>query len=146
MGGKRVLAFLEDYEKRAKDLWSFKSIDDDYESLPDGPGAYILRADGRWTWPYPWGQSPVFYIGKAKTLRDRLWDHWYAAGRAKNDEFPEYYYPVHNYEGAYAASYYPIATWQGMTPDALEEELLGRFIRRYGARPVANGQTRWKRV
>lgn len=146
MGRTSILAFLEDYEKRARDLWNFSAIDEDYEMLPRGPGAYIIRAEGQLTWPYPWGRSPVFYIGKADVLRDRLWDHWDAARRARTDEFPEYYYPVHGYEAAYAASYYPIVTWQGMTSDALEEELIGRFIRRYGARPVANNQTRWKRV
>lgn len=147
MSRTTILSFLGDYEKRVTGRWSFGQIDDDYDDLPTGPGGYIIRAEGRTTWAYPWGRSPVFYIGKAgDSLRGRLWEHWDAARRAKAYDEQEYYYPVHSFEASFAASYYPISTWQRMTPDALEQELLARFVRRYGARPVANNQTRWKRV
>jgi hypothetical protein len=145
MGRKSVLAFLLDFEKRVEGPFKFGEIDREYDNLPTGRGAYIVRASGRTVWPYPWGKSPVFYVGKAANLRDRLWDHWDAARQHKKDYHPGWS-PVHIYEAAYASEYYVLPTWQGMTPDALEKELFGRFGRWYGARPVANSQTRWERV
>ena len=146
MGRASVLSFLGNIEKRVEPSREFPSIDDEYDDLPSGPGAYIIRAAGRTTWPYPWGRSPVFYIGMAKVLRIRLWDHWDQARQAKRDGGNIRDRPVHNYEAAYASLYHVVPTWQRMTPDSLEQELLARFINAYGARPIANGQTRWDRV
>lgn len=146
MGRTSILAFLKDYEKRATEQYDFRSIDDEYDDLPSGSGGYVIRADRRVTWPYPWGSSPVFYIGKARSLRDRLWDHWNDSKQHRKQDYSPDWMPVHVYEAAYASSYYMVPTWQGMSPDSLEKEMIGRFVNWYGARPVANGQTRWDRV
>ncbi len=144
MGRTSILAFLREYERKADGPYDFRAIDDDYDRLPERAGAYIIRAVGRRTWPYPWGRSPVFYIGKAKAIRDRLWDHWDAVRQHKRDYSPDW--PIYAYAATYASHYYVFRTWQGMTPDSIEKELIGRFVDHYGARPVANGQTRWERV
>jgi hypothetical protein len=138
---------MGDVEKRADDdFLSFDRINRDYDELREGPGAYVLLTTGRPTWAYPWGVSPVFYIGKAKDLRDRLWDHWDGARHAKRSDGDDLYYAVNHYAAAFPTRYITVPTWQRMTPDALEEELFGGFVRGYGARPVANNQTRWNRT
>jgi hypothetical protein len=138
---------MGDIEKRPDNHFlPFKRIDKDYDDLPAGPGAYILLASDRTTWPYPWCRSPVFYIGKAKSLRVRLWDHWDGARHARKSERYGIYYAVNHYAAEFPTRFIAVHTWQRMTPDGLEEELIGRFVGSYGARPVASSQTRWNRT
>ncbi len=145
MGRTSLLAFLGDVERRASDFRDFEYINDEYDDLPQGPGAYIILAAGRTTWPYPWGVSPVFYIGKADVLADRLSDHWTFAMRAREVPAPTYF-PVHQYEANFSSRYCTIPTWQGMTADSVEEVVIAMFVTHYGTRPVANSQTRWNRI
>lgn len=148
MGRAPLLSFMGRLRRRAGRELDFTSIDDDYESLSEDHGGYVLMAGGRTTWAYPWGRSPVFYIGKAEksTLRDRLWDHWKAAGNAKKSDGDSLWYAVSHYAAEFNPRYVVVPTWQGMTPDSIEKELIGRFVAHYGARPIANSQTRWDRT
>ncbi len=147
MGRTSLLSFLGEIEKRAEDARELSDVDEDYESLPPGAGGYILLAGGRTTWAYPWGQSPVFYIGKSgRSIRERVWEHWDGARHAKKSDGRSLYYAVNHYAAEFSPRYIAVPTWQRMTPDAVEQELLGRFVRDYGARPVANNQTRWDRT
>jgi len=147
MSRTSLLSFMGEIERRAENFFHpFDGIDDDWEDLPSGPGGYILLASDRTTWPYPWGRSPIFYIGKASRIRNRLWDHWDGARHAKNSDRYGLHYAVNHYAAEFPTRFVTIPTWQRMTPDALEEELMGRFVNRYGARPVANNQTRWNRA
>lgn len=141
-----VFAFLGDLERRVDLAREFGAIDDKYDDLPSGPGGYIIRASGRATWAYPWGRSPIYYIGKATNLRVRLWDHWDQARQARRDGGNVRDRPVHNFEASFGSLYHTVPSWQRMTPDSIEQELMARFVNKYGARPVANGQTRLHRV
>jgi hypothetical protein len=147
MGRTSLLAFLGDIEKRAQPPRDLSTINDDYDNHHTGAGGYILLAQGRTTWAYPWGRSPVFYIGKSgRSIRERVWEHWDGARHAKASQGDSLYYAVNHYTAEFSPRYVAIPTWQRMTPDSVEEELLGRFVKAYGARPVANNQTRWKRA
>lgn len=142
-----LLSFLGSIEKRADAYYrQFANVNQDWDELPSGPGVYVLLAQGGTVWPYPWGRSPVFYIGKSGDLRNRLWDHWNGAKQAKAYDGDSMFYAVNHYAAEFSTRFITIPTWQGMTADSLEKEAIGRFVRSYGARPVANSQTRWDRA
>ena len=77
-------------------------INADEADLPTDAGAYVLgTADGTML-VYPWATSPIFYIGKARNLRLRLFQHkqniLYAI-----ENHDEYYRPRHQYGAALGA-------------------------------------------
>ena len=50
----------------------FNLFSDDPSDIPAKPGVYVFGiADGTML-VYPWGTSPVFYIGRSKNLRGRI--------------------------------------------------------------------------
>ena len=60
------------------DFAIFDFVNGDADDIPKEAGAYVLgTADGTML-VYPWGTSPIYYIGKAEestTLRSRLLEH-----------------------------------------------------------------------
>lgn len=109
--------------------------------LPEEPGAYVLgTADGTML-VYPWGKSPVYYIGMSKKgLAARLSEHSnyiqkyiddHSAWR--NSGWPRY---------QYAAAFGAHAVWYlagEVEPKDIEDALMGCFCDMFGSRPVANG-------
>jgi hypothetical protein len=126
---------------------NFWSLDD--HDIPALPGAYLLVAKSSVHFLYPAGRSPIFYIGLARSLRQRLQRHRLYAGHRRDgyrQPSAPLYWPRYEYAGAFGARYCYIRTWSGCTPKALEDIVLARFQKRYHARPVANSAGAWNRV
>ena len=84
---------------------------DETTQAPDGGGAYVLGAVTT-TLIYPWGDSPVFYIGKAARLRRRLRTHRANARKAAS-EHDKHWHPRHRYAEAFGAIPAANTTWPG---------------------------------
>jgi len=46
-----------------------------FSNIPEKSGAYILGTNDGTMFKYPWGSSPIFYIGQSKNLNSRLTNH-----------------------------------------------------------------------
>jgi hypothetical protein len=128
---------------RMEDFWRLEDHD-----IPALPGVYLLLAKKSVHFIYPAGTSPIFYIGQAKSLRQRLQNHRRYAGQVRDDcrIGSPLYWPRYEYASAYGARYCYIRTNQGRTPKALEDTVLARFQKRYYTRPVANSAGAWNRI
>jgi len=117
--------------------------------IPSSPGVYLLVAKPSVHFSYPAGRSPIFYIGQAHSLHQRLNRHLVHSKEVLQDRRSRsipLYWPRYEYAGVFGARYCFIRTWQGMTPRSLEDLVLARFAKRYRAFPVANGAGAWNRV
>jgi hypothetical protein len=102
-------------------------------------GCYVLGTQDGTDLVYPWGRSPVFYIGLAKDLEKRLAAHRKWVGRAEAEHFSRHFLPLHQYGasfGAVVAIYFPNDRERIET---LESDLITHFYQFYGAISVANG-------
>lgn len=118
----------------------------DAESVPEKSGVYILIARGTTMFPYPGGKSPVFYIGQAQNLRQRLRQHHKYYLEAKNNRKLTLYWPRYEYAAKFGAVYTFILTKKGSNPKRMEDEILGGFAKIYKSFPVANGAGAWSRI
>lgn len=94
--------------------------------LPTEPGAYVLGTAGETMLVYPWGTSPIYYIGKAEDLRERLSTHRTYIEGAKNDYWERWWWPRYQYGAAFGAS----CVWftsQETSAKALEASLVSEF-------------------
>ena len=117
--------------------------------IPSAPGVYLLVAKPEVHFIYPRGKSPIFYIGQARSLRQRLERHLDYSRHVREERrepSEPLYWPRYEYAGTHGARYCYIRTWQGITPKALEDIVLARFQVRYHSRPVANSAGAWNRT
>ncbi len=136
----RYLTFLLGYRHSTpRDFWQLEEHD-----IPVAPGVYILVAKPSIRFRYPRGSSPVFYVGQAKRLRDRLVQHLRASRLAKADrrDRPRYW-PRYEYAAAFGGRYLWLRTWRGKSPRQLEGEIIATFARQHKSFPVANGNAAW---
>lgn len=108
--------------------------------VPDEPGAYVLGTADNTMLVYPWGLSPVYYIGKAKSLRARLSSHCKHTLGAMDDHSAVRWWPRYQYGAAFGAH----AVWYlavDVEPQNVEATLISSFYDIYGSIPVANA--RW---
>jgi len=102
-------------------------------------GNYVIGALDGTQFIYPWGTSPVFYIGFSRNLRQRLWAHRKWINRA-NEEYHKYHFlPLHQYGASFGAK---VALYLREGKDSLEEfesKLITDFYEFYGSIPVSNG-------
>lgn len=139
-----ILSFLDDLEPTPfRDFWRLNE-----HEIPDAPGVYFLVARPGLRFTYPTGRSPIFYIGQAGSLRERLRTHSKFAHHVREERRVGYnlYFPRYEYAGAFAGRYCHLRTWQGCTPRALEEIVMARFAHRYRTFPVANAAGSWNRL
>ena len=126
--------------------WPSGSLDlltADERDLPDESGAYVLGASGDTAMIYPWGTSPIYYIGKADSLRDRLIQHRRHIEGAAANYWERWWWPRYQYGAAFGAS----CSWflaGDREPSALEAILVTEFYQHYGSIPVTNRV--WPRV
>ena len=123
----------------------FDLITGEVSDLPDQPGAYVLgTADGTML-VYPWGLSPVYYIGESNNLAARLSEHRNYTQKAIDDhdqsyKKPEEWWWLDRY--TYGAAFGAQAVWylagEEVEPKEIERRLFFCFRRAYGAVPVAN--------
>ena len=138
----KFLAGLE-----ASPLADFWRLDE--HDTPELPGVYLLIAKPSVHFLYPHGKSPIFYIGHARSLRDRLSRHLEFSQHVRDDRrgpSSPLYWPRYEYAGVFGARYCFIRTRQGRTSKDLEDIVLARFAKRYHSFPVANGAGAWNRI
>ena len=104
--------------------------------LPETGGAYILGTSATML-TYPWGSSPVFYIGKAKDLRTRVLQHKRHIELA-HDDHDEYFWPRHQYGAALGAHVAWYSRKGPEDPQNVEALLVTKFYEAFGAIPAAN--------
>lgn len=108
-------------------------------AVPNTSGAYVLGANSSVSLVYPWGTSPVYYIGQSGDLRTRIEEHRTYFLRAIADHEEKYWWPRYQYgaaHGAYIAWY----TCRGrQDPNRLESELVTSFYQTYGSIPITIG-------
>jgi hypothetical protein len=114
-------------------------LSDPILTIPDTAGIFLLgTADGT-NLIYPWGTSPIFYIGTAKNLYERSDQYRESIQEAQKDHDNYWGYPRYQYGAAFGAS----LAWfrSNGAPDlkSIESDLIYCFYDRYGAIPVANG-------
>ncbi|MDE0093970.1 MAG: GIY-YIG nuclease family protein [Gammaproteobacteria bacterium] len=111
----------------------------DLVQIPSVQGAYILGTSGETMLTYPWATSPVFYIGKADNLRQRLKSHKKYTEGAMHD-YRDWWWPRYQYGAAFGVS---CAWFQSFnkSPAWLEAKLVANFYENFGSIPVAN--TSW---
>ena len=116
--------------------------DGDEDQLPETGGAYILGTS-RTMLTYPWGSSPIFYIGKAKDLRDRVIQHRKYIVKARDNHDELYFSPRYQYGAAFGAH----VAWYSRNgpedPQNVEAYLIEKFYETFGAIPTANSS--WPR-
>ena len=71
----------------------FDLMGDEIDSIPDTGGAYVLGTSDGTMLTYPWGSSPIFYIGKADNLNQRLSTHRNHICGAREDHDDLYWWP-----------------------------------------------------
>ena len=108
----------------------------DENVLPETGGAYVLgTSDTMLT--YPWGTSPIFYIGRAGNLRARVAQHRKGIDSARKNH-DEYWWPRYQYGAAFGAHVAWYSRHGQEDPKNIEAILIECFYEAYGAIPVAN--------
>ena len=119
------------------DYAMFDLVGGKIDDVPDEPGAYVFGTADNTMLVYPWGLSPIYYIGQAQSLRARLSDHCKATlGAMDADE--TYWRPRYQYGAAFGAH----VVWylaRGLELQNFEATLITSFYDTYGAQPIANG-------
>ncbi|MBL4682733.1 MAG: hypothetical protein JKY88_18710 [Pseudomonadales bacterium] len=127
---------LRFYSKRWPDeILELKSNLDHYKKKP---GCYVLGSSDGTNFIYPWGSSPIFYIGLSETLRGRLKSHGKWIRRATEEHHKFHFAPLHQYGASFGAdaAIYKKRTNQSLSK--LESSLITEFYNIYGSIPVAN--------
>lgn len=117
----------------------------DLRDVPQQPGAYILMGASGFSFPYPGGASPVFYLGRTKNLRTRMSTHRRWIRRAKLARQLSVYRPRHEFGAAFGA-HFSLVLASGFTPQQLEDLLMANFAQKFRSLPTANGAGSWKRI
>lgn len=141
IGGMKMKKFnLRFYDQRWPDGWIVDLLDDMNEDFfPETSGCYILGSNDGTNFIYPWGTSPIYYIGQSSNIKKRLLEHKKYIECALEDHDELYWWPRYQYGAAFGAdvAWYSIRGKQN--PNKLESDLITRFYETYGALPVANG-------
>ena len=124
-------------EKRGWFTRMFDLLEVDIESVPTAGGAYVLGTSDGTMLTYPWGSSPVFYIGKATNLRRRLLTHRNHICGARQDH-DDHWWPRYQYGAAFGAdcAYYSRSGPENV--QNIESLLIETFYDVLGSIPVAN--------
>ena len=136
---------MKDFDLRFSVWWSDDDVADlltiDMTAIPQTGGVYVL---GTTSTPlvYPWGTSPIYYIGQSSDVHKRLKEHRQAilAGRQFGEYWEKNWWPRYQYAFAFGAD----CGWFSssrckMTPEELEASIISEFYWYLGSTPVANG-------
>ena len=122
--------------------WCHRPIDllneeeDEAQRLPKTGGAYVLGTSATML-IYPWGTSPIFYIGKAKNLRKRVIQHKGSIQSARVNH-DENFWPRHQYGAAFGTHVAWYSKKGPENPQNVEAYLIEKFYDSFGAIPAAN--------
>ena len=117
----------------------FDLLGDEIDSIPSSGGAYVLGTSDGTMLTYPWGSSPIYYIGKADNLIRRLSEHKKYFCGATDDHDECYWLPRYQYGAAFGAdcAYYSRKGPQKV--QNIEARLITSFYEVFGSIPTANG-------
>ncbi len=121
----------------------FDLLGDEIDLVPDVGGAYVLGTSDRTMLTYPWGVSPIFYIGKATNLKQRLLEHRKHIFGARRDHEEIYWWPRYQFGAAFGAN---CAYYSRRGPENvqnIEARLITNFYDWFGSIPAANSS--WPR-
>jgi hypothetical protein len=122
----------------------FRNLSDlERHEVPRIAGTYVLIAGPGVRFQYPRGTSPVYYIGKAMDVRDRLRNHERWTREAGGRRTETLYWPLYEWGAAFGARYAIIPARSRKTVNRLEQAVLAMFAERYRSWPVANGVGGW---
>ena len=121
----------------------FDLLQDDVDAVADTGGAYVLGTSDGTMLTYPWGNSPVFYIGKATDLKERLSEHRRHICGAMENHDELHWWPRYQYGAAFGAhcAYYSRKGPENV--QNVEAALIESFYGVFGAIPAANAS--WPR-
>ena len=67
---------------RWSDSVQVKAFDDDWPSMPSTPGVYVVRTNRPLRRVGGTDRAGILYLGRASSLRSRIWSFWYASHTA----------------------------------------------------------------
>jgi len=116
----------------------FDLLCDGTDAVPTTGGAYVLGTSDGTMLTYPWGSSPVFYIGKAGNLKRRLSTHRNHICGARENHEEVYWWPQYQYGAAFGARCAYYSRTGPENPQNIEASLIRSFYDVFGAIPTAN--------
>ena len=105
--------------------------------IPETAGAYVLGTSSNVMLTYPWGSSPVFYIGKADNLKKRALEHKGHIEDATHDH-DKNHWPRYQYGAAFGTTFAWYSVHGRQEPKNIESSLIEEFYKVFGAIPAAN--------
>lgn len=120
----------EPFQSQPLDLLDDATLDE----LPRTEGVYIIGTGDGTMLVYPWGTSPVFYIGRSDQLRRRLRSHRKHTCSAIADH-DDRWWPRYQYGASFGAH---VAYYERKDSKAFEAEIVTDFFYAFGSIPAAN--------
>lgn len=118
----------------------FDLYNDDWKSnFENQEGVYILGSSDNTTFTYPWGSSPIFYIGKSINLMKRLRSHRNYILKAAEDHNSRKFRPKNQYGAAFGADTAIFYLNDFGDLGNYESKMITDFYDTYGSIPVGNG-------
>jgi len=114
-------------------------IKEELTGIPSKAGAYILGSSDGTMFIYPWGRSPIFYIGQSSNLLKRLKQHKKYISQAIDDHTDKYWWPRYQFGASFGASIAWYTARGSQNPNVLEADLITSFYDSFGSIPVSNG-------
>jgi len=114
-------------------------MNDDISMAPTKPGAYVLGSSDGTMFTYPWGSSPIFYIGQSSSLLKRLKEHKKNISEAINDHTEKYWWPRYQFGASFGADLAWYSARGMQNPNVLESDLITSFYESFGSIPMSNG-------
>ncbi len=105
---------------------------------PDTAGAYVIGASAGTMFTYPWGNSPVFYIGESRDLRKSFAEYRKFILLAKKDRGEQTWWPRYQYGASFGATVAWYSVRGAQFPNKLQYDLLASFYAMNGSIPLGN--------
>ena len=132
---KYYLRWAEEWPDEIFDLY-----DEDWKlKFENQDGVYILGSSDNTMFTYPWGSSPIFYIGKSVNLMKRLRSHRKGILQAAEDHNSKYFRPKNQYGAAFGADTAVFYLHDFEDLGKYESKMITDFYDTYGSIPVGNG-------
>ncbi len=112
--------------------------DQDFLWAPNTAGAYVLGTKQRTMLTYPWGNSPVFFIGESRDLRKKFAEHRRLILSAQKDRGEQTWWPRYQYGASFGATVAWYSVRGAQFPNKLLYGLLATFYDMYGSIPLGN--------
>jgi hypothetical protein len=117
----------------------FETADEELSWVPETAGAYVIGATQGTMLTYPWGASPIYYIGESRGLRKSFSEYRKLILAAQKDRGEQTWWPRYQYGASFGATVAWYSVRGGQFPNKLQYDLLSTFYVLYGALPLGNG-------